>query len=179
MRLKFDFKMSVSDYRKMMISQTYGNSWIRRVILFGTWAVFSTLLLLELINIIQLSRVVHLCALLVFVSIPSAAITLEINIIKYKNAYKNGFGAERTIIADEEGFIFVNKSSKESRKNPWTDVSKLEEHKSVFVIQLNHKDAVILPKRSMQNNKQIEEFKGLVNQKIPKYFYPLKNSIFE
>jgi hypothetical protein len=176
MRMMFSFKMSVDDYRKMMISKTYGNSWTRRIILFSTWVLFAILLALDLANKIELSRVVHVCALLVSVSFPAAAITLQINVINYKNAYMNGFKAERAIIVDDEGLTFVNKMSKESRNNAWTDVTRLDELKDVFVIQLNRRDSVILPKRSMENQK-MEEFKKLVNQKIPKYFYPLKNSI--
>jgi hypothetical protein len=178
MRMVFNFKMSVDDYRKMMICRTFGSSWVKRIVLFVTWVIFAILLAAELTHKIQLSRVVHVCALLVAVSLPAAVITLEVNVIKYKNAYMSGFKAERQIIADDEGLTFINKMTKESGSNSWADVTKLEELKNVFVIQLNRKDAVILPKWSLGNQEKMEQFKALVNQKIPQCFYPLKNSIF-
>lgn len=178
MRMVFNFKMSVEDYRKMMMCRTFGNSWVKRIFLIGTWVVFTFLLIGDITNVFQISRVVHVCALLVAVSLPAAILTVEVNVIKYKDAYRPGFKADRQIIADDEGLTFLNKITKESGSNSWADVTKLEELKSVFVIQLNRTEAVILPKRSMGNEKKVEQFKDLVSQKMPKYFYPLKKSIF-
>lgn len=178
MRMVFNFKMSVDDYRKMLMSKTFGNSLVKRIFLILTWVIFTILLVGDITKVIQITRVVHVCALLVAVSLPAAIITVEINVIKYKDAYMSGFKADRQIIADDEGLTFLNKITKESGTNSWSDVSKLEELKSVFVIQLNRTEAVILPKRSMGNEKKVEKFKELVSEKMPKNFYPLKKSIF-
>ena len=148
MRMVFNFKMSLEDYHQMMVSRTFGNSWIRRIIL------------------------------LVAVSFPAAVITMEINVSKYKDAYLSGFKAERQIVADEEGLTFCNRSTGESGSNPWGEVTKLEELKDVFVIQLNRREAVILPKRGMGNTKKVDQFREMVKEKIPERFYPLKRSVF-
>ena len=39
MRMVFNFKMSLEDYHQMMVSRTFGNSWIRRIILLVVWPV--------------------------------------------------------------------------------------------------------------------------------------------
>lgn len=174
MRMVFNFKMSMDDYHKMMVCRTFGNSWLRRLVLFGTWTVFTILLVCDLTNVLRLSRVVHVCALLVAVSLPAAVITMEINVSKYKEAYLSGFQAERQIVADDEGLTFRNKSTDESGKNAWSEVSKLEELKDSFIIQLNRREAVILPKRGMGDHKKVEQFRELVNEKIPERFYPIK-----
>ena len=87
MRMVFNFKMSLEDYHQMMVSRTFGNSWIRRIILLVVWLVFTGLIVLDLTGVIELTRIVHVCALLVAVSFPAAVITMEINVSKYKDAY--------------------------------------------------------------------------------------------
>lgn len=178
MRLSFRFKMSVSDYRKMMISRTFGDSVLRRVFLVGLWIFFTALFVAERLGAFELSRVVHVCALLVMVALPAAAITMEINIAKYKEAYLAGFKAERQIIADEKGLTFRNCNTNESGENSWAEVTKVEELKDVFMIQLNRREEVILPKRGMGDNRKINEFRELVKKKIAARFYPLRNSFF-
>lgn len=177
MRMVFNFKMSLEDYHHMMMCRTFGNSLARRAVLFGSWAVFTVLIVCDFAGVIQLSRVVHVCALMVAVALPAAVLTMEINVSKYKDAYMTGFKAQRQIVADEEGITFCNKSTDESGTNPWTDVTRLEEMKNVFVIQLNRREAVILPKRGMGDGRKVEQFKELVKQKIPNRFYPLKKSV--
>lgn len=154
MRMVFNFKMSLEDYHQMMVSRTFGNSWIRRIILLVVWLVFTGLIVLDLTGVIELTRIVHVCALLVAVSFPAAVITMEINVSKYKDAYLSGFKAERQIVADEEGLTFCNRSTGESGSNPWGEVTKLEELKDVFVIQLNRREAVILPNAAWETQKK-------------------------
>ena len=178
MRMVFNFKMSLEDYHQMMVSRTFGNSWIRRIILLVVWLVFTGLIVLDLTGVIELTRIVHVCALLVAVSFPAAVITMEINVSKYKDAYLSGFKAERQIVADEEGLTFCNRATGESGSNRWGEVTKLEELKDVFVIQLNRREAVILPKRGMGNTKKVDQFREIVKEKIPERFYPLKRSVF-
>ena len=178
MRMVFNFKMSLEDYHQMMVSLTFGHSWIRRIILLVVWLVFTGLIVLDLTGVIELTRIVHVCALLVAVSFPAAVITMEINVSKYKDAYLSGFKAERQIVADEEGLTFCNRSTGESGSNTWGEVTKLEELKDVFVIQLNRREAVILPKRGMGNTKKVDQFREMVKEKIPERFYPLKRFVF-
>ncbi len=174
MRMVFNFKMSLEDCHHMMVCRTFGNSVARRVLLVASWAVFTVLIVCDFAGVIRLSRVVHVCALMVAVALPAAVLTMEINVSKYKETYRFGFKAQRQIVADEEGLTFCNKSTDESGSNPWSDVTRLEEMKHVFVIQLNRREAVILPKRGMGNEKRVEQFRDMVNQKIPNRFYPLK-----
>ena len=178
MRMVFNFKMSLEDDHQMMVSRTVGTSWIRRISLLVVWLVFTGLIVLDLTGVIELTRIVHVCALLVAVSFPAAVITMEINVSKYKDAYLSGFKAERQIVADEEGLTFCNRSTGESGSNTWGEVTKLEELKDVFVIQLNRREAVILPKRGMGNTKKVDQFREMVKEKIPERFYPLKRSVF-
>lgn len=48
----------------------------------------------------------------------------------------------------------------------------------MFVIQLNRREAVILPKRGMGNTKKVDQFREMVKEKIPERFYPLKRFVF-
>ncbi|MDD2971600.1 MAG: YcxB family protein [Lachnospiraceae bacterium] len=174
-RLVFKFKMSVQHYRKMMESKTFGNFVPLRILLVLAWILFTVLFVLDVSGRIELTQVVHVCALLVMVAIPAAWLTMEINIFKYSNAYREGFMAERQIAVDKEGFTFTNVTDHMSGNNSWDEISKIEELKDVFLIQINKKEQVILPKKSMGDNRKIGIFKEMVNENIPTHFYPMKN----
>lgn len=178
MRMVFNFRMSIEDYHHMMLCRTFGSSWLRRLLMLGSWVVFAGLLIGEVTHVIELGRVVHICALMVTVALPAAFFTMEIDVSKYRDAYKAGFKAERQIVADHDGLTFCNKTTSESGRNSWSDVTRLEEFKHIFVIHINRHEAVILPKRGMGNGKKVEQFKELVIQMIPERFIPLGKSLF-
>lgn len=173
-RLVFKFKMTVQHYRKMMESKTFGNSVVRRILLLLLWLLFTGLYAAEKLKQIQLTNVIHICALLVMVALPAAWITMEINIFKYGSAYREGFMGERQIAVDHNGFTFTNVTSGESGKNAWEEISRVEELKDLFLIQINQREQVILPKKSMGDHRKIGIFKDMVNEKIPTHFYPMK-----
>lgn len=176
-RLIFKFKMTVWHYRKMMESKTFGNSILLRLLLVLVWVLFTILFILDVTNKIELSQVVHVCALLVMVAVPSAWLTMEINILKYSNAYRDGFQDERKIEVDKNGFTFTNVTSGVSGKNTWDEITKIEELKDVFLIQINKKEQVILPKKSMGDTRKIGIFKNMVNEHIPNRFYSMKKML--
>lgn len=179
MKYVYNFKMKGSDYRDYIYCRTFGAQAWRRYFILITWIVSAIALFLDYANVITLNQTVHMCVLMVAVIVAMAAITAEINIYKYNDAYKNGFKADRQIIASEEGFIFRNRASDASGTNSWEDISRIDEMKMVFVIQLEAREAVILPKRAMGTQSKVEEFIALVNQHIPERFYPVdkKNKI--
>lgn len=173
-RLVFKFKMTVQHYRKMMESKTFGNSIAKRCLLFLLWLWFTGLYIAEKLQQVQLTNVIHICALLVMVALPAAWLTMEINIFKYSSAYREGFMGERQIAVDKNGFTFTNVTSGEAGKNTWEEISRIEELKDLFLIQINKKEQVILPKKSMGDNRKIGIFKDMVNENIPTHFYPMK-----
>ena len=174
MKHVYNFKMTVADYRDMAVCRTFGTAPWRRYFMGAAWAIFAILLVLHFTHIITLSSTVYVCALLVTVIVAAAVITMEINIHKYKEAYKNGFNAERQIVVTEEGFTFRNRGTDEAGSNPWSEISRLEEMPKIFVIQLGAREAVILPKRAMGTQAKVDEFISVVNQYIPDRFHPLK-----
>lgn len=176
-RFVYKFKMTVWHYRKMMESKTFGNSIFLRILLALVWALFTILFVLDVMGRTELSQVVHVCALLVMVAVPSAWLTMEINIYKYSQAYSAGLQAERKIEVDKVGFTFTNVTSGISGQNSWDEIEKIEELKDVFLIQINKKEQVILPKQSMGDNRKIGLFKDLVNENIPDRFHSMKRML--
>ena len=174
MKHVYNFKMTVADYRDMITCKTFGTQTWKRVFLATCWVIFGMILLLDYTNVIQISTTIHVCALLVTVALPATLITMEVNIHKYKEAYQNGFKAERQITVTDEGMIFKNRASDESGFNPWSDISRLDEMKKVFVIQLEAREAVILPKRAMGTQAKVDEFIAVVKEHIPDKFHPMR-----
>ena len=182
MKYVYNFKMKGSDYRDYIYCRTFGAQAWRRYFILITWIVSAICLFLDYANVITLNQTLHMCVLMVTVIVAMAAITAEINIHKYNDAYKNGFKAERQIIASDEGLVFRNRASDESGANKWEDISRIDEMKMVFVIQLEAREAVILPKRAMGTQVRVDEFIALVNRHIPEHFFqfaPLHRSIHQ
>lgn len=174
-RLVFKFDMRVGDYRRMMVAKTFGNSRLGRILLLLVWLFFAALFMAHrVLKVIELSQVIYVCALLVFVAVPAAWLTMEINISKFSEAYAGGMKEKREIIVDSQGLLFQKPETKENEFFKWEDVTRLEELSDLYVIQLHRSRAVILPKRGMGDHKKIEKFIGLAEEKIPNRFYPLK-----
>lgn len=165
-KMVFNFKIEQSDYQKSLICLTFGiQKWKRWTILI-VWIFAAMLLLLNVLGMVHLSNVMYTCILLVLVIVGSAFITTCINIYKYKRRYQKGKNISRQIAADEKGLTFKNRSTEESGFHDWTQIQRIQELEDVFIIGVNARDAIILPKRAMKNEKEIERFITLAADKI-------------
>lgn len=165
-KMVFNFKIDEKDYQKSLICMTFGiQKWKRTAILI-VWIAAAIAFILNLLKVIHLSSVVYTCALLVFVIVGTAFITTLINIYKYKKTYKKGKNIRRQIVTDDKGITFKNSSTEESGFNEWSEINRIQELEDAFIIGVNARDAIILPKRAMENEDNIEEFIDLVTSKI-------------
>ncbi len=172
MKHVYNFKMSVSDYRDVMISKTFGAQTWKRVGMAVIWVIAAAALVLHFTKVLPItSSTIYVCALLVTVILAAAALTMEVNIYRYREAYKNGFNADRQIKVDDTGFTFTNRASGESGHNGWEEISRIDETKEVFVIGLGAREAVILPKRAMGTQANIAQFCKEMEEKIGNRFH--------
>jgi len=70
MRIQFDYKLSLGAYRKMYYFNALFSKKMQSLFIVLAWIAAVTLLLLENLEIINRTRVMHLCFLLVSVSLP-------------------------------------------------------------------------------------------------------------
>ena len=169
-RLVFDFKLEPKDFTESIVDVTFGIHRWKRYVIAVVWVIFATLLVLHLTHVITLTNVMYSCALLVTVVVGAAFITMIIGIIQYRGKYKKGINLKRRIIVDDEGFTFKNQSTEVSGSNPWADVMQIRELNDFYIIGVNQRDTVILPKRAILTAKDKERFDALCEEKLRNRF---------
>lgn len=172
-RLVFDFNLEPADYRETITAITFGIQRWKRIAIFSTWLVLTTLFVLNYFKVIRLSTVMYTCCLMVMVIVAAAFVSMQIGIQKYRKEFKKGKNLKRRVIVDDTGFIFKNRSSEATGTNPWEDITQIKELENHYMIGVNQRDAVILPKRAVLTEKQGEEFEDLVREKIGNRFFEI------
>ena len=172
-RFVFDFDLEPADYRETITAISFGIQRWKRIAIFSVWLLMTTLFVLNYFRVIRISQVVYTCSLMVMVIVAGAFLTMQIGILKYKKEFKNGKNIKRRIIVDDTGFTFKNRSSEKSGSNPWEDITQVKELEHHYMIGVNQRDAVILPKRAILTEKERDEFEDLVREKIGNRFFEL------
>lgn len=169
-KLVFDFKLEPNDYTETIIDVTFGIQKWKRYVIAAVWFFFAILFVLHLAHVITLSNVMYSCALLVTVVVGAAFITMVIGIYQYRGKYKKGINLKRRIEVDAEGFTFKNRSTEESGSNPWSDVMQIRELNDYYIIGINQRDTIVLPKRAILTAKDKERFDALCEEKLKNRF---------
>ena len=97
----------------------------------------------------------------------------EIAIYNYKGKYKTGINLKRQITVDHTGLTFKNRSTEESGHNGWDDVARVKELENYFLIGVNARDAIIIPKRSILTNRDYNALVDLFEKNLGNRFYKL------
>lgn len=165
-RLVFNFKIEQSDYSDSVMCMTFGiQKWKRYLILF-TWIICLSLFVLSMAKVITISPTVYACALLVVVIVGTAFLSVQINIFKYRKVYQKGRNIKRQIVVDDKGITFKNRSTEESGFNSWEEISRIQETEDQFIIGVNARDAVMLPKRAFLIEKDLDDFREIASAHI-------------
>ncbi|MBP3891361.1 MAG: YcxB family protein [Solobacterium sp.] len=172
-RFTFDFNIEPKDYRETITAVTFGIQRWKRIGIFCVWVVMAVLFLLNLLKVIRLSNVVYTCSLMVTVVVAAAYVTMLIGMTKYTKQFKSGKNIKRRVIVDDEGFVFKNRSTEESGSNPWSDVFQIKELENYYMIGVNARDAVIIPKRAILTEKEDEDFRELIREKVGNRFFEM------
>ena len=169
-KLVFDFKLEPKDFTETIVDVTFGMQRWKRYVIAVVWVFFAVLLILHLTHVITLTNVMYSCALLVTVIVGATFVTMIIGIFQYRTKYKKGINLKRRIEVDGEGFTFKNRSTEESGYNPWSDVMQIRELNDFYIIGINQRDTIILPKRAILTAKDKERFDALCEEKLKNRF---------
>lgn len=169
-QLVFDFKLEPKDYTESIIDVTFGVQRWKRYVIGIAWVFFTILFILHKFKVITLTNIMYSCSLLVMVIVGAAFATMVIGIFQYRRKYKTGLNLKRRIVVDNEGFTFKNRSTEESGFNPWSDVVQIRELNDFYIIGINQRDTVILPKRAILTAKDKERFDTLCEEKLKHRF---------
>ena len=98
---------------------------------------------------------------------------MQIAIHDYKNKYKAENNFKRQISIDENGFTFKNSSTKESGHNGWDDIARVKELEDYFLVGVNARDAVVIPKRAIRTEREYGILIDLLEGNLNGRFYKL------
>ncbi len=98
---------------------------------------------------------------------------MQIAIYNYKGKYKTGINLKRQITVDHTDLTFKNRSTEESGHNGWDDVARVKELENYFLIGVNARDAIIIPKRSILTSRDYNALVDLFEKNLGNRFYKL------
>lgn len=169
-----DFKIEPQDYAETIAAMTFGIQKWKRYAIGITWLFCAICLLLTVTHVFQnISPTMYTCFLLVTVIVGAAWISMQIAIYNYKVKYKSGINLKRRITVDNSGLTFKNRSTEEKGHNGWEDVARVKELENYFLIGVNARDAVIIPKRSIMTQRDYNTLLSLLEENIGNRFYKL------
>lgn len=165
-RLVFNFKIEQSDYSDSVMCMTFGIQKWKRILIMCTWVICLAVFMLSMAKVITISATVYACCLLVVVIVGTAFLSVQINIFKYRKIYQKGRNIKRQIVVDDKGITFKNKSTEESGFNSWEEINRIQETEDQFIIGVNARDAVMLPKRAFLIEKDMDDFREMSRKHI-------------
>ncbi|AVM68107.1 hypothetical protein C3V36_01850 [Lachnospiraceae bacterium oral taxon 500] len=169
----FDFKIEPSDYAATIVAMTFGIQKWKRYAIYITWIFSAVCLLLTVTKVFQVSPTMYTCFLLVTVIVGTAWISMQIAIYNYKTKYKTENNFKRQISVDESGFTFRNRSTQESGHNSWEDIARVKELEDYFLVGVNARDAVVIPKRAIRTEREYSILLDLLEGNLNGRFYKL------
>jgi hypothetical protein len=129
--VQFDYTISFGTYRKMIYFNTFGIKPVQSIFMAVAWLAASFLFVLDTLKVIEPTRIMHMCFLIVTISIPMLIISLEMKIRQNKEA--DYFSKVRTVVLDGEGIGYYDEKKRISRDS-WAGLSAVYETKSLFII---------------------------------------------
>jgi hypothetical protein len=136
---------------------------MQNVFILVVWAAAVTFLALDLLHIMYPTRIMHLCFLLVSVSLPMLIITLEIKIRQIKD--NEFFSKDRTVIFSDDGIDYYTDSKKKDGHDSWDEIKQLSESKNFFIIYKDDNHSIPVLITGVEGN-VINDLRGDLKEKL-------------
>jgi hypothetical protein len=164
--VQFTCVIDLKAYRKMLYFNTFGINRLQSVFMALVWIVSFILLILETLNYLEPTQIMHLCFLVVTVSIPMIIVNLEIKIRKNKN--DDYFSKEHTVVFSQDGIRY--KTYKNTGIDRWSNIMAVYETRSLFIIYKDKKNTFPVVKTGEPEEK-IETVRLLFRENLKERFY--------
>lgn len=149
----FQFHIRPEDYRAM----SYFNSFsIRRgqsMIIVLCWMTALIALMLNVFQIVELTEIMQLCAIVVSLALPVMVFSTEQNVRRFRDQVKKNGKQQRTIIFEEKGVKFRSEGESETGFVSWNDFLMAFETKNLLLLYRDNQHTVIIPKEQQQPEK--------------------------
>lgn len=163
----FHYQIGLSDYRKMLYFNTFSLRKLQNVLMASAWAAAVILLMLDLTGAIEASPILHLCFLVVSVSVPMIIVSLEIRVYRSKNA--EVLSEKRMLTIEQDGLRYSSEGDRPSGLDKWDDLLAIYETKSNFLVYKDTVNIVLIPKKGLPEDKLLQA-RGVFEEKMGKHF---------
>ncbi|OCN03376.1 hypothetical protein A7X67_10835 [Clostridium sp. W14A] len=147
--IAYQFKLTMDDYREMVFFSTFSFRKGQNIAVLIAWIAGSSAFLLDLAGIIELTETIHLCALMVAVTMPMLFVSALLRVRRFKrdgSAYRK---RAHTVLLAKDGMQYRESGNYHTGKDNWDDIAYAFETSHLFMIFRTQNDAVLLPKRGV------------------------------
>lgn len=145
------FRVGVKDYRRMLYFNTFSIHRFQWILVFIAWVSSVTLLILDIINVIEPTQIMHLCFLMVAVSAPILIVNLEMRVRKFKN-YSDIKDIQQTLILKDDGVNYRHEKSHETGYDSWDDFLAVYDTKNMYILYKDNQHTVPVPKKDIKSD---------------------------
>lgn len=162
-----NYTLTLQEYRKMLYFNTFSIRRMQSLIVAVVWLAGATLLALDLFKVIEPTRIMHLCFLMVTVALPMIVVSLEIRIFRSRGA--DTLNKKRVMILNEKGISYRSEGKHETGLDTWDDLLAVYETRSLFLIYKDANNTVPVPKKE-QTEDTLEKARKLFGQHLGNKF---------
>jgi hypothetical protein len=161
----YHFKLTVEDYREMSFFSTFSYRKSQNIFLLLAWIASVTAFLLDMTKVITLTQTVHICTLMVTVTLPMLLVSVWMNVRKFKLSQSGHRGKEHTVLLGQDNVQYRESGNSHTGLDKWDDFIYAFETKKLFLLFRTQNNAVLLPKRDV-SSRQIEQTRACLKDKF-------------
>lgn len=165
----FEFRLTPRDYRAASYFNNFCLKRLQGAFVALAWAASFLSLLLELAKVWRLTRVTHICCLVVSVCVPMLVLDTEMKIRAFRRNHCGENAVLRRMILTEEGVRQSNQGDGESNFMKWSDLMKVFELKEQFLFYPDAHRVTVLPKSAV-SPETLGPLRGLLGEKLGEYY---------
>ncbi len=161
----YQFKSTMDDYREMSFFSTFSFRKGQNIFLLVAWIAGTTAFLLDVTNVIKLPQTIHLCALMVAVTMPMLFVSALVNVRRFKvngAAYRK---KTHTVLLGKDDVQYKESGNNNTGVDKWDDIAYAFETSHLFLLYRTPNNAVLLPKRST-TEQQVRETRACLKEKL-------------
>lgn len=165
----FEYRLTPRDYRTTTYFNNFGIKRFQSVFVVLAWVAAFLAMALEWTGVWELTRVTHICCLVVSVCVPILVLDVELKIRSFKEHHCGKNAVLRKMIFSEEGIRQSNQGEEGSNFMKWDDLMKVFEIKDLFLFYLDARRVTVLPKSALPAG-TLEPLRELVQEKVGPYY---------
>ena len=161
----YQFRLTVDDYREMTFFSTFSFHRWQNIAILISWITAITAFTLDLAKAIVLSQTIHLCALMVTVTMPMLFVSYLVRIRHFKQSGSSYLKKTHTVLLGKDEVQYRESGNNRTGVDKWDDIAYAIETAHLFLLYRTPNNAVLLPKRGVSEEK-IREMRSCLRENL-------------